>query len=175
MSDPITEIRPRSGDHPVVEQGMSLLDENVLAGSLELVRLLGEHREALKELLELVELLHERGFLRNANYLLREWHQVYMHLTDFMVRPGSEQFMKNLTAVAYYTLADLDPEEVKRFARGMNYAVKAASVASERERKVGIFSLSSEIRDDDVNRGLKAFLGFLRGLGQSLREPPPKD
>jgi uncharacterized protein YjgD (DUF1641 family) len=176
MAKEITEIPPPSaGGSPELAARAKDSGEDSLAHLVEILELFTRHQPSLVRALEVLDLLEEKGWLPALTYLLREWRAVYSNLSDFLARPGVERYLRNVTALGFYTLAELDPDEVKSAAVAINRGVRAAIAASRSDGKVGILDLASEMRDDNVNRGFRAVLGFLHGVGEGLARPPPQD
>ncbi len=130
---------------------------------------LAESAAAIRELLELVRLLDERGVLRFSSDLLREEDRVVAVLTDRLSAGDVRRAIRNLE-VLVKTFRDLDPGTLGALARGMPAALSEAHRA-ERDRPMGIFEIVSTLRDPEVNRGVRMVLGFLRGIGRDA--PPP--
>ncbi len=121
--------------------------------------------EAIRQLLELVRLLDERGVLRFSSDLLREEDRVVAVLTDRLSARDVRRAVRNLE-VLVKTFRDLDPGTLGALARGVPTALTEAHRA-ERDRPMGIFEIVSTLRDPEVNRGVRMVLGFLRGIGRN--------
>jgi uncharacterized protein YjgD (DUF1641 family) len=129
---------------------------------------LASTRESLRELLELIRLLDERGFLRFATDLLREEDRVVEAVSQ-RFRPEEVRRAVRNFEVLYRTFQDLDPETLGALARDVPTALAEAHRA-EGDRPIGIFEVVNTLRDPEVNRGARMVLGFLRGIG---RAPAP--
>jgi uncharacterized protein YjgD (DUF1641 family) len=124
--------------------------------------------ESVRELLELVRLLDERGLLRFASDLLREEDRVVAVLSDRVPPDGVRRAMRNLE-VLVKTFRDIDPKTLDALARGVPGALEAARRA-QGDEPLGILAILRVLRDPEVNRGVRMVLGFLRGIGADSRE-----
>jgi uncharacterized protein YjgD (DUF1641 family) len=123
--------------------------------------------DSLRELLELIRLLDERGFLRFSTDLLRAEDRVLEVVTE-RFHPGEvRRAMRNLEVLAR-TFRDLDPAILANLARSVPGALKEAQKA-QGDRTIGLFEVMSTLRDPEVNRGVRMVLGFLRGIGRESR------
>jgi uncharacterized protein YjgD (DUF1641 family) len=119
---------------------------------------------SLRELLELIRLLDERGFLRFSTDLLREEDRVVEVITD-RFHPGDvRRAMKNLE-VLVRTFQNLDPTTLSAIAQSVPSAFQEAQKA-QGDRTIGLFEIMTTLRDPEVNRGVRMVLGFLRGIGR---------
>jgi uncharacterized protein YjgD (DUF1641 family) len=121
-------------------------------------------KESLRDLLELIRLLDERGFLRFAADALREEDRVVEVVSERFRPEELRRILRNL-GVLYRTFQDLDPETLGTLARGVPAALEEAHRA-ESDRQVGILDVVSALREPEVNRGVRMVLGFLRGIGR---------
>jgi uncharacterized protein YjgD (DUF1641 family) len=119
--------------------------------------------DALRQLLELVRMLDERGFLRFSADLLREEDRV-VEVVSTRFRPEDLRRSVANLEVLVRTFRDIDPETLGALAKGVPAALKE-SRRSESDRPMGLFEIASALRDPDVNRGVRMVLGFLRGIG----------
>jgi uncharacterized protein YjgD (DUF1641 family) len=121
--------------------------------------------DALRQLLELLRLLDERGFLRFSTDLLREEDRVVEVLSE-RFRPGDLRRAVGNLEVLVRTFRDVDPATLGAIARAVPSALVEAHRA-ESDPAMGLFEMVSTLRDPDVNRGVRMVLGFLRGVGRS--------
>jgi|GEM_PF-3097165 len=120
--------------------------------------------ESLRALLELLQLLDERGILRFTTDLLREEERVLEVVSERFRPEDLRRAVRNLE-VLLRTFRDLDPGTLGALAHDVPAALEEAHRA-ERDRPIGIFEIVSTLRDPEVNRGVRMVLGFLRGIGR---------
>lgn len=126
---------------------------------------LGASLESIRELLELIRLLDERGFLRFSTDLLRSEDEVVKVLAERFPPGELRRAVRNLEVVVR-TFRDLDPATIGSLARGLPSAFDEARRA-ESDAPIGLLDVLSSLRDPEVNRGVRMLLGFLRGFGRS--------
>jgi uncharacterized protein YjgD (DUF1641 family) len=130
-----------------------------LAGELE------ASRESIREMLELIRLLDERGLLRFSTDLLREEDRVLEVVASRFPPAEVRRAVRNLE-VLVQTLRDVDPSTLQALARGIPAGLDEARRA-EPDRTIGILAILSALKDPEVNRGVRMILGFLKGVGRA--------
>lgn len=130
----------------------------------ELAPELAESAASLREFLELLRLLDERGVLRFASDLLREEDRVLDVVTERVPPDDFRRAVRNLEVVVR-TFRDLDPATLSALAGSVPGAVREARRA-EADPAMGVLAIVRTLRDPDVNRGVRMLLGFLRGIGR---------
>lgn len=126
---------------------------------------LTESADALRQVLELLRLLDERGFLRFSVDLLREEDRV-VEVVSTRFRPEDLRRAVANLEVLVRTFRDIDPGTLGALARGVPAALQESRRA-EGDRPMGLFEIASALRDPEVNRGVRMVLGFLRGIGRA--------
>jgi uncharacterized protein YjgD (DUF1641 family) len=121
--------------------------------------------EAIRQLLELIRALDERGILRFSTDLLREEDRVIEVLSERFRPEDLRRAVANLE-VLVRVFRDIDPAALGGIARALPSALTEARRA-ESDPAMGLFEMVSVLRDPDVNRGVRMVLGFLRGVGRS--------
>jgi uncharacterized protein YjgD (DUF1641 family) len=143
-------------------------DEGTASLSEALASELNSAGGSLRELLELVRLLDERGWLRFASDLLRAEDRVVAVVTDRVDPADIKRVAQNLELM-YRTLRSVDPKLFAEFMNGVPGGVKEARRARS-DSTLGFLEIVGALRDPEVNLGVRMMLGFLRGIGQSARE-----
>jgi uncharacterized protein YjgD (DUF1641 family) len=128
---------------------------------------LEESAASIRELLELIRLLDERGFLRFSTDLLREEDRVVEVLSK-RVHPGDLRRAVANLEVLVRTFREIDPTALAGLAQAVPSALVEAHRA-ESDAPMGLFEMLSVLREPEVNRGVRMVLGFLRGVGRSSR------
>jgi len=126
---------------------------------------LGASVESIRQLLDLVRLLDERGLLRFSTDLLREEDRVIEVLAERFRPEDLRRAVGNLE-VLVRTFRDVDPGTLGAIARAVPAALEEAHRA-ESDPVMGLFEMVSVLRDPEINRGVRMVLGFLRGVGHS--------
>ncbi len=119
---------------------------------------------AIVATLALVRTLDEHGLLRLANDLVAEEDRVLRVLTDHVPAAEVRRAVENVKVVVA-AFRDLDPETLALLSAAIPRGLREARRA-EHDRPVGWWDLAAQLRDPEVNRGLRMMLGFLRGVGR---------
>jgi uncharacterized protein YjgD (DUF1641 family) len=131
-----------------------------------LAELLVEYEESVRDALELLQLLEERGLLTFAVGLLRNYGEVFTVFSQWISGGNNLNHIRNLVEV-YEGLKLSNPVHAKRIVRALSRAVEYAAREDSKDKNMGLFALLRELGDPDVNRGIRIVLSFLRGLGHS--------
>jgi uncharacterized protein YjgD (DUF1641 family) len=124
-----------------------------------------QHAEALLELMEVLEGLHQRGVLTVARGVLAAGDKVVESAVDALDSPQLIRGLRNLITVAK-TIGFIDPEIVQSIARAV------ADIGREPKGSAdppSTFSLLAQLRSTDVRRGLAFAARFMAVLGRQLR------
>jgi uncharacterized protein YjgD (DUF1641 family) len=130
---------------------------------------LGLSSESLSEFLSIAQKFHDKGIFQITSALLDKSDDVSRALINWMAEPDNVRFIKNV-ALLYGVLKDADSEKLRTFALSFNEALEVASAEMEKEKKIGIVGLAKTLNDPDVNRGIRAMIGLLRGFGKATRK-----
>jgi uncharacterized protein YjgD (DUF1641 family) len=124
--------------------------------------------DSLRDLLELIRLLDERGFLRFSTDLLREEDRVVGVVTE-RFHPGEVRRAVRNLEVLVRTFSELEPATLTALAQSVPSALEEARKA-QGDRTIGLFEIMNTLREPEVNRGVRMVLGFLRGIGRKSRD-----
>jgi uncharacterized protein YjgD (DUF1641 family) len=134
----------------------------------EVLRAAVKHKDALLELFELVNELHEAGLLEAANALLQNRHKVGVIGITQLNKSGAQRMIKNGMS-AVQVLGKLDPQKVEQLLGGVASGVDHA-VAAKQERPAGLWGMVKQMRDPQVQSSLGVMLNFLRGMGNGMQK-----
>ncbi|RXE47037.1 DUF1641 domain-containing protein [Chromohalobacter israelensis] len=119
----------------------------------------------------LLEGLHEHGFLRFANDLVRSNTQLAQILTNALSREGSMNAIQNLSTLLI-TLSSIPPGQFHKtaFAARDAFTVMEASVRNEHEndKAPGISGAFHLLKDEDLWHALTPILEGLKAFTNSL-------
>lgn len=124
-----------------------------------------KHAEALLELMEVLEGLHQAGVLTVARGMLAAGGKLVESAADALDSPQAIRGMRNLMAFAK-AFSALDPAIVQSLAGGIAETTGEAAAAEP----PSMLSLMGQLRDKDVRRGLGFATRFMASLGRQLRD-----
>jgi len=105
-----------------------------------LKKLVLENEEALNQCIVIMKLLYETGILQS---------------TQTMLQPNE---------------TNKDNEQTEKLLRSLSKGFKEADQHTEKEDKMKIFDLLQLLNDPDINRAVRYFVYFLKGVGKGLKE-----
>ncbi|BBW98680.1 DUF1641 domain-containing protein [Geobacillus icigianus] len=158
MAKPITAIQKRQ-----------LTEEEKRAEALaKLKAAVGDSEEAVRELLTLIEQLHESGLLEAANALLKAREDVAKIVVGQLNQKPVTTMINHLFSIAGLA-ASLDPEKTAKLLGQLAAGVMDAYEQTEAEtKKIGLLDLLRALNDPDTNRAIRFGLSALKAIGQQL-------
>ncbi|MFC0298838.1 DUF1641 domain-containing protein [Geobacillus jurassicus] len=158
MAKPITAIQKRQ-----------MTEEERRAEALAKLKVaVGDSEEAVRELLEFIEQLHESGLLEAANALLKAREDVAKIVVGQLNQKSVTTMINHAFAIAGLA-ASLDPEKTAKLLEHMAAGViEAYEQTAIETKKVGVFDLLKALNDPDTNRAIRFFLSALKAIGQRL-------
>jgi len=158
VAKPITVIQKRQ----VTEE------EKRAEALVKLKTAVGDSEEAVHELLEFIEQLHESGVLEAANALLKAREDVAKIVVSQLNQKPVTTMINHVFALAGLA-ASLDPERAAKLLEHIaSGAIEAYEETSIQSKKVGLFELFKALNDPDINRAVRFFLSALKAIGQRL-------
>ncbi|SIS81213.1 DUF1641 domain-containing protein [Alicyclobacillus vulcanalis] len=128
-----------------------------------------EEKAALRAL-ELLALAEEKGLLPMLTALLARGDRVLAHAVDLLARDEYASALQNAIGLAQ-ALGKFDPGALAKLVDGAAAGLADAQKQAEGSAKsLGIFELLGLLKDPDVAYAIRFCVGFLSGLGKSLRQ-----
>jgi uncharacterized protein YjgD (DUF1641 family) len=130
---------------------------------------LADKDEALLKIIQLVGDLNESGILEAATSLFAAKDKVAGILLGQVSRKPITNLINNLME-ASSLLTELNPESTNKVVGSLKTGLEKAQEDVQTNKKVGVFELMKALNDPDINRALRFGMGFLKGMGQGLKE-----
>jgi uncharacterized protein YjgD (DUF1641 family) len=133
----------------------------------EIENALINHKDAVLEVLQIVQHMQDKGILAIFRGLFGQGEQVLDVLVKKMNHPETTNFVKNILLMAG-TLGTIDVKQLEPVILKVNSGIsRLADKRDENEKeRTGYFDLIRSIKDPDVNRSITMLLTFLKGMGQ---------
>jgi uncharacterized protein YjgD (DUF1641 family) len=123
------------------------------------IKLFAERQTAFYELMDIVQLLHERGILGAIKAALLRYHDLLDAFSGWLMLQGSDSPLKIFEVANSLKAIDVD---------GLSKILSAASRGVERglrDQPADLYSLVKSFNDEDIKRGLRVIIEVLRELG----------
>ncbi len=127
-----------------------------------------EHAEALLDLYELVEVLHDRGTLDLLRGLAGASGDIMGRLAEAGSQPGSIKAARNLIELSKL-LSRFDPEELQRTIEDGSEALARAQAANA--EPPGMWAIVRRMTSRDARRALAMFAELLNETGRRMARP----
>lgn len=132
---------------------------------------------ALDALSELLENLHQHGFIRLANDMVKANSEIGKILVAGLNRPGSRNAVQNLSLMMM-AVGSIPPERFNHILLALRAAVMAtetASEVSENQKAPGLRGIVKLLNDDELWQSLRPLMAVLETFVTEIRreEEPP--
>src|SRR5437868_15438549 len=125
-----------------------------------------EHAEAILVAFDVLQELHDTGFLEIARGALAASDDILERVVDNAKTPEAIRAIRNLVFWRQ-TLGSIEPEWFKGIFQAIPEGI--AEATAEKENPVGIFGILRRLLSKDSLRGLAAAIDFLQAFGRHLQ------
>lgn len=157
MAKPITEIRSEKEEDAVQSLTSSELLEN-----------LSMHSAHLKEFISFLETISESGLLSLAAGLVKNYRYIIEQVAGEVSKEKNRRVIVNALSI-YSLLASIDPEKVTGFVNNLTESLNSAD-EYRKERNIGVITLLNELKDRDLNAGIRVLLNIMRGFTSQKKD-----
>lgn len=133
----------------------------------ELLAVVAKHGDAIKDLLKVLELLHEMGAMEVIGGLIQSREKVMEIGVSQLSKPTMTRGVNNMMS-AVGMIGELEPDMIRKVVAGVVNGIDRSNEALQSNEKLGMFDLLKVLRDPNANRALTMAVGFLKGLGEKL-------
>lgn len=159
MAVPITSIKKKQySPEQIQEQKLK-----------ELQALLAKQDEALEKILSITGELNDIGVLDAVAAMVKAKEQIAKIAVDQVSREPITNLINHVMN-ASAVMSSIDPAITSKLVESVRSGLNEAELYRDNNEKVGVIQLMTLLKDDDINRGLKFGLDFLKGMGRGLGE-----
>jgi uncharacterized protein YjgD (DUF1641 family) len=137
----------------IVSNRKPATEEKLSPEAVQLLNRWAEQKEAFDELIDVIGLLHEKGWLRTAKAFLASTDELLTIALDQLNTPGGKRLLRNLIHTGVL-LSSVD----------LPSAVKTAEEADKRTDRPGMWTLLQTLRDPEVIAAIRFFLNLAKRL-----------
>lgn len=157
MAVPITSIKKKQ-----------LTAEQIQEQKLEeLQALLAKQDEALEKILSITGELNDSGVLDAVAAMVKAKEQIAKIAVDQVSREPITNLINHVMN-ASAVMSSIDPAITSKLVESVRSGLNEAELYRDNDEKVGVIQLMTLLKDDDINRGLKFGLDFMKGMGREL-------
>lgn len=124
--------------------------------------------ENLKDLFRLIKVLREKGIMDLIISIAENYEDLFEIIAHWLSKPSNLNAAKNL-ALIYGFSKRVDSEKFREVIFALAKGIEKGYEEAKKEEKIGLVGLLRLLNDKDFNRGLRAFLGVLKGMGEYLK------
>lgn len=164
MAKAIRSIEKKISTDPIVQQTKDLQD---------VLQAVTDSKEALVVFLDILKEAHQSGILSILQGVLKARHEVGYLAIQQLNQTTMHHTIKNLMGVVEF-LGKIEPDHLNRILNGVAHGLEKTTDI-ENGKTHGIWGLTKDLRDPDVNSTLTTAIEFMKGMGEVLRKdsPPP--
>ncbi|MBN2908328.1 DUF1641 domain-containing protein [Polycladomyces sp. WAk] len=137
----------------IVSNRKPATEEKLSPEAVQLLNRWAEQKEAVDELIDVISLLHEKGWLRTAKAFLASTDELLTVALEQLNTPGGKRLLRNLIHTGVLLSAVDLPS-----------AVKTAEEAEKETERPGMWTLLQTLRDPEVIAAIRYFLNLAKRL-----------
>jgi len=134
---------------------------------LDVVKAVGENREAILAMLDIFKHLHEMGLLKMIQALLEQRTDVGAIAIQQVNQPAMHHVIKNGINVFKF-LGAIDPEQLQTVLQTVFQGFERFSESAQKGESPSLWKISTSLRQPEVRTSLSTMIDFLQGMGESL-------
>lgn len=135
----------------------------------EVLQAVTDSKEALAVFLDILKELHQAGMLDMMQGVLKARHEVGYLAIQQLNQTTMHHTIKNIMGVAQF-LGKIEPDQLNKVLNGVALGLEKSTEAHENGKSHGIWGLTKDLRDPDVNTTLTTAIEFMKGMGEVLRK-----
>lgn len=127
------------------------------------------NKEAILESLQVIQHMHDRGFLSLLNGLFGQGDQVLKILMHKADSPETANTLKNLLLMVG-VLGTINVKQLEPILLKVNAGIARVAEVKDHEEEMGYFDIFRSLKDPEVNRSITFVFEFLKGMGEDTSE-----
>lgn len=140
-------------------------EESSTTQETDLFKLLAEHTDEIRTILDFVKSVSESGLYSLAKSLVEHRAGSMEELTEEITKPKNVRFVRNLLSI-YSLLSNIEPDVVRNFMLNLASAVDQ-SPELKNKGPMGLMALRSNMKDPDVTVGFRVLFEVAKGFTRS--------
>lgn len=136
-----------------------------------IIQQIADNRAVIQDSLTILAELHESGLLDIVKGLLAERVKVSEIAIHQVNQPGAHHIIKNSFSIIGM-LASIEPKQTGRLLESLSSGLESVAQQDQADKPMSIWGLTKAMKDPGINKSIQTLLSFLKGMGDSLNEPP---
>jgi uncharacterized protein YjgD (DUF1641 family) len=138
----------------------------------QILKAVGNQRQALLGLLDVTDELHKLGVIDMMRGMLKNSKDIGEIAIHQMNKPGAHRMIKNGMAAAQF-IAQVDPSKLQTLLNGLTQGMDAAVEQEPGRKKAGFWGVLKTAREPAVMSSIAMMMRFMKGMGAGLKQPTP--
>jgi uncharacterized protein YjgD (DUF1641 family) len=142
-------------------------EELQLQAISDIIKALGENRDAILTSLDILKNLHDMGALQAVQVLLEQRVDVATIALKQINQPAMHHTIKNaFNAIKF--LGSVKPEQLQLILQGLSHGLERSSENRQQNEQQSLWKMGKSLRDPDIKTSLLTAMDFLQGMGEVL-------
>ena len=140
-------------------------EELQLQAISDIMKAIGENRDAILTSLDIFKNLHDLGVLQAVQGLLEQRVDVATIALKQINQPAMHNSIKNaFNAIKF--IGSVKPEQLQLILQGLSHGLERSSENNQQHEQQSLWQMSKSLRDPDVKASLSTAMIFLQGMGE---------
>jgi uncharacterized protein YjgD (DUF1641 family) len=140
-------------------------EELQLQAISDIMKAIGENRDAIVSSLDILKNLHDLGVLQAVQGLLEQRVDVATIALKQINQPAMHNSIKNaFNAIKFF--GAVKPEQLQLILQGLSQGLERSSESNPQKEQQSLWQMSKSLRDPDVKASLLTAIEFLQGMGK---------
>ena len=149
-----------------IKKSIPTEEELQLQAVSEIMKAIGENRDAIVSSLDILKNFHDLGVLQAVQGLLEQPVDVATIALKQINQPAMHNTIKNAFN-AFKFLGSVKPEQLQLVLQGLSQGLERISENSNQQhQQQSLWQMSKSLRDPDVKASLSTAIEFLQGMGE---------
>jgi uncharacterized protein YjgD (DUF1641 family) len=142
-------------------------EELQLQAISDIMKAIGENRDAILTSLDILKNLHDLGVLQAVQGLLEQRVDVATIALKQINQPAMHHTIKNAFN-AFKFLGTVKPEQLQLILQGLSHGLEYSSENRQQHEQQSLWKMSKSMRDPNIKASLSTAMDFLQGMGEVL-------
>ncbi|MDB4867409.1 MAG: hypothetical protein JWR03_1742 [Cohnella sp.] len=153
-----------------IEKRLPNQEEEDAKAVQQLLKAVGNQRQALLGLLDVVEELQKLGVIDMMRGMLKNSKDIGEIAIEQVNKPGAHRIIKNGMAAVQF-VSQVDPSKLQTLLSGLTQGMDAAVEQEPGRKHGGFWGVIKTAREPAVMSSIAMMMRFLKGMGNGLKQP----
>lgn len=148
-----------------INKRMPTEEELQLQAVSDIMKAIGENRDAIISSLDILKNLHDIGVLQAIQGLLEQRVDVATIALKQINQPAMHHTIKNVFNTIGF-LGSVKPQQLQLILDGLSHGLERSTGEKQTHEQQSLWKMSKSLRDPDINTSITTAIEFLKGMGE---------